>query len=306
MRNDEITEGDREQSWEPLTERLSQSTARRRYAPGVLTVCGLETRVRGEVYYWDGLRRGADPLHPFVLFQVTLAGQGIYQARRSGKERLTVGRAFVAVVPSAHHYYLPDESPEWTFFWLILRHPYVARRIAERQQATGSAATVFDLRPESQLTRQAVSLLTESDADPFAEEAAVFQFLMEYERHVYTGLDRSGQESEGPNTLLDTLRRQILEHIRTPVTVEEAARRQGMSRTRYSHHFKARTGISPAAFMAQVRLEEVARRLAQTDLPLAALAAEIGFADANHLCKAFRRHYHLSPGVFRKQMRCDV
>jgi transcriptional regulator GlxA family with amidase domain len=55
--------------------------------------------------------------------------------------------------------------------------------------------------------------------------------------------------------------------------------------------------------MAQVRLEEVARQLVQTDATLATVASETGFADANHLCKAFRRHYHLSPGTFRKQMR---
>ena len=58
--------------------------------------------------------------------------------------------------------------------------------------------------------------------------------------------------------------------------------------------------------MTQVRLEEVACRLAQTDVTLAALASETGFADANHLCKVFRRYYHLSPGAFRKQMRGEV
>lgn len=291
-------------SWDALTLRLRQSAMERRYAPGTLTLSGLETRRQNEPrYHWDGLRRGADPAHPFILFQMTLGGQGIYEDRRCGKERLTVGRAFIAVIPSAHRYYLPEESLEWIFFWLILRHPYLARRISERQQSVGSAAAVFDLRPDSPLTRQAVALLTERDTDPFAEEVAVFGFLIEYERYVHAAASALVQDSDTSGALLDLLRRRILLDLANPVSVEAAAKEEGMSRTRYSHHFKARTGISPAAFITQVRLEEVARRLAQTDRTLAALAAETGFADANHLCKVFRRHYHLSPGAFRKQMR---
>jgi AraC-like DNA-binding protein len=289
--------------WETLAQRLEKSASGRRYAPDVLTLGGKETRTQAERYDWEGMRRGADPAHPFVLFQVTLRGLGIYEDRRSGTQRLTVGRAFAAVIPSSHRYYLPEESSEWTFFWLILRHPYVARRIAERQQSMGGMASVLDLQPEDRFTEQMVFLLTESFADSFAEEAATFQLLMEYERHVQSGLDTEGPFSVSRNALLDTLRDLVLRDLTTPISVEAAANREGMSRTRYSHYFKASTGISPAAFMVQVRLEEVARRLAQTDATLTTLAAETGFADANHLCKAFRRHYHLSPGTFRKQMR---
>jgi AraC-like DNA-binding protein len=292
-------------TWEALARYLQRSASRRRYAPDVLTISGVETRAQAdrERYHWDGLRRGADPAYPFVLFQVTLGGQGVYEDRRSGTQRLTTGRAFAAVIPSTHRYYLPEESPEWTFFWLILRHPYVARRIAERQQVIGSAGTVFDLQPEDLLTRQAAVLFNGGFADHFAEESAVFQFLIAYERQVHAGANAVGERSYAQGAMLETLRRKVLFDLAKPVSVEEAARAEGMSRTRYSHCFKGATGISPAAFMAQVRLEEAARRLVQTDVTLARLAAETGFADANHLCKAFRRHYHLSPGTFRKQMR---
>jgi AraC-like DNA-binding protein len=291
-------------SWDSVTLHLRQGATERRYAPGALTVSGLETRRQSEArYHWDGMRRGADPAHPFVLFQVTLGGQGAYEDRRGGKERLTVGRAFIVVIPSAHRYYLPEESPDWTFFWLILRHPYLARRIGERQQRVGAAATVLDLQSGSPLMQEIIALLADRAADPFAEEAAVFRFLIEYERHVHAASSTPARDSDASGMLLETLRDRVLTDLTHPVSVEEVAKGEGMSRTRYSHYFKVNTGISPAAFMTQVRLEEVARRLAQTDVTLAALARETGFADANHLCKVFRRHYHLSPGTFRQQMR---
>ncbi len=55
--------------------------------------------------------------------------------------------------------------------------------------------------------------------------------------------------------------------------------------------------------MTQVRLEAAARHLAESDDTLDTIAAQTGVADANHLCKVFRRHYHLSPGTYRKQLR---
>lgn len=289
-------------AWKALAERIYPKVVGRRYAPTVLTLGGLETRNQSERYHWDGLQRGADLAHPFVLFQVTLTGHGIFEDQRSGTERLTSGRGFAAVIPSAHRYYLPEDSPEWTFFWIILRHPYLARRIGERQQAVGSGAAVLDLAPDSPLLLRAISLLTDRFTDLFAEEAALFQFLIEYERHVHTRLASTPTELSERERLLTALRRQVLGALSQPLAVVDAARTEGMSRTQFSHHFKSVTGIAPAAYMAQIRLEEAARRLAQTDITLAALAQETGFADANHLCKVFRRHYHLSPGAFRRQM----
>src|SRR4051812_1106049 len=96
------------------------------------TFCGLETRTEPNQYYWEGLRRGADPEHPYIVFQYTLEGWGYY-AEGSSLIKMTPQMAFTAVIPTDHRYFLPPESPGWTFFFLLLRHPYIVSRIAERQ-----------------------------------------------------------------------------------------------------------------------------------------------------------------------------
>ncbi|RYG86719.1 MAG: AraC family transcriptional regulator, partial [Alphaproteobacteria bacterium] len=103
--------------------------------------------------------------------------------------------------------------------------------------------------------------------------------------------------------LLAETRRYVENHLTAPIGVPDLAKAKNMERSRYSHYFRAVTGETPARFMTQVRLEAAARRLAETDATLDTIAAETGFADANHLCKVFRRHYHLSPGIYRKQLR---
>ena len=239
---------------------------------------------------------------PFVVFQVTLAGCGIYEAGGIS-HALPPGSGFAAVVPSAHRYYRPDDVPEWTFFYMLIRHPYVVARIAERQRTLGSGAVLSLLESpfsESPLLDAAETVFAGEFADVFAEELALFAFLTAYERHVYYAHQPAAPAGEA---LRETVRHFVRERLARPADVSEIAAAHGMTRSRFSHYFKELTGEAPAHFMIRVRLEETARQLAQTDTGLAHIATATGFADANHLCKVFRRHYGLSPGTFRRQMR---
>ena len=280
--------------WAPLAGRPFAP----RYGAEVYGVA-LETRNVPQQYYWDGDKRSSDASHPFVVFQYTLAGWGCY-AEGHTVTRILPQMAFVALVPSDSRYYLPPESNNWPFCWLIIRHPYVVSRIVQRISSIGS---VFQLAPSSMLMARAVQLLEGiyygTFHDAFAEEQALFDFLIEFERVAYH-LTYSQAEREG---LLQDVRSYVLQTLREPIEVEQIATNYGMSRSHFSHHFKRTTGIAPAQFIVQVRLEEATHRLLHSTLTLEEIADETGFANANHFCKVFRRHFHLSPGEFRRQMR---
>ena len=268
-------------------------------ASGHSLSAGLETRPAGTAYHWDGLRRRIFVDHPYVVFQYTLAGWGLYE-ENGGTQRIMPGQAFAAHVPSAHVYRLPPDSPGWTFVWIMFNHPYVVERIGKIKAAAGAVA---DLAPNglavARLIRLFEGVFQGGFRDEWAQEQALFEFLWEYERHEY------GRRYAPParEHLLSEVRREVMEALDSTPDVARLARAHGMSRSHFGHHFRDVTGVPPAQFVTQVRLEEVARRLMATDHTLETIALATGFADANHLCKVFRRHYHLSPGAFRRQMR---
>ncbi len=284
-----------------LLDRLQKiaPTAETAFASDLSVYAGLETKTDPADYVWDGLRRGGDPERPFVVFQYTLAGGGAYTAE-GVTHQLLPGMAFAAVVPSAHVYRLPPDSPSWTFFFLILRHPYVVGRLVRAQADIGPLLT---LTADAPLLARAVTLFEGIAArifhDSWALESALFDFLFEYERlaqrRMYPQAEREA--------LLETVRRHVLARAGQSVDVAELAALHGLSRSHFSRHFKAVTGLPPAQWVRQVELEEATRRLLDSDRKLEAIARETGFANANHLCKVFRRRYHLSPGEFRRQMR---
>lgn len=266
---------------------------------GLYLGAGLESRSPGSPYHWDGERRRVHSSHPYVVFQYTLSGWGLYE-EDGVTHRILPGCAFAAYVPSAHVYRLPADSPGWKYFWVMFNAPHVVSRFLDVKTDVGA---VTELAPDSLAVARLVRLFEGVHQggfrDQWAQEQALFEFLWEYERHEQARRYATPLQVR----LLDEVRRDVMEARYRAPDVTYLAKLRGMSRSHFSHYFRDVTGLPPAQFVTQVRLEEVTRRLLDTDNSLAEIADETGFADANHLCKVFRRHYHLSPGVFRRQMR---
>lgn len=257
----------------------------------------VETRTDPASYSWDGMKRLGRRDPPLVFFQLTMAGWGIFEQAGKRPERVSPGMAFFAVVPSRHRYYLPPGSPGWTFGWIGLYHPYLIRRIA-RQVAT--SGPLLRMEPSSAFTALAMRLVRgafEKDyRDRFEVELALFELTVSYERMAQRLGDPQGERER----VLEALRARVLATPRQPVSVDELAAEHSMSRTHFTHHFRARTGLTPARFMTEVRIQQAARMLVETKAPLKAIAAEFGFANENHFGKVFRRFLHLSPAAYRR------
>jgi AraC-like DNA-binding protein len=257
----------------------------------------VETRTDPRGYHWDGMKRLGRQDRPLVFFQFTLAGWGHFEQHGRAPQELPPGAAFFAVVPSRHRYYLPEGSPGWTFGWIGIYHPYLIGRIARQVAETGP---VLQLQPQSALAAIAMRLVRgafqKDFRDRFEVELALFEFTFTFERMAQRLDDPDGERER----LLDELRSRVLASPRQPIGVDALAAERGMSRSHFTHYFRARTGLSPARFMTEVRIQEAARDLVATRAPMKQIANEWGFANANHFGKVFRRFQHQSPAVYRR------
>ncbi len=83
-------------------------------------------------------------------------------------------------------------------------------------------------------------------------------------------------------------------------TVASLARVAGLSRAPFARRFRRATATSPLRWLAEHRLGLAGKRLVETDLPLAAIALEIGYGSDFAFAKAFKRFFGIAPGVFRR------
>jgi transcriptional regulator GlxA family with amidase domain len=85
-----------------------------------------------------------------------------------------------------------------------------------------------------------------------------------------------------------------------PWTIEEVARRVGLSRTRLAERFRHFLDESPMAYLAQWRLKLGAEMLQSSDDSVAEIAAAVGYGSEAAFNRAFKREFDSPPAQFRR------
>lgn len=88
--------------------------------------------------------------------------------------------------------------------------------------------------------------------------------------------------------------------LNEPIATDELAARVGISSRQLSRRFKASLGQPPSCYFRSLRIRYGAWRLIHSTEPLSSIAAEVGFVDASHFQREFKKHYGNTPGAYRK------
>jgi transcriptional regulator GlxA family with amidase domain len=91
----------------------------------------------------------------------------------------------------------------------------------------------------------------------------------------------------------------ILEHLDANLTVGTLAQRMSMSERHFARLFSQRVGMSPAAYVRRVRVDEARRRIEEGAGRLKQVARSCGFADEQTLRRCFRQLVGVTPTDYR-------
>jgi AraC-like DNA-binding protein len=80
-----------------------------------------------------------------------------------------------------------------------------------------------------------------------------------------------------------------------PLRIERIAGEMGLSVSGFHHHFKAVTGMSPLQFQKQLRLQEARRLLLGERLDAATAGYRVGYNDASHFSREYKRLFGEPP-----------
>jgi AraC-like DNA-binding protein len=87
----------------------------------------------------------------------------------------------------------------------------------------------------------------------------------------------------------------LRENFDKPLRIESIARELGMSLSGFHAHFKAVTAMSPLQFQKQIRLQEARRLMLSENLDAAEAGYKIGYDDASHFSREYKRHFGEPP-----------
>ncbi|MFD8013174.1 helix-turn-helix domain-containing protein [Streptomyces sp. NPDC058955] len=95
----------------------------------------------------------------------------------------------------------------------------------------------------------------------------------------------------------------VVERLDRPLTVEDLARRAGMSSRHLTRHFRAATGTTPLQWLLAQRIRRAQELLERTDDGVDAIAAATGMGTATTLRRHFNRTLGVPPDSYRRTFR---
>jgi AraC family L-rhamnose operon regulatory protein RhaS len=196
----------------------------------------------------------------------------------------------------------PNQSWKWPN-WVMLSPPDLEELTNFLRQ---NERPVWKASPDLQRCFHAIAHAVESDRKGSSVSLLtvrvneLFVLLLEMLRRQKIRLDYSLSSSRRTVELLLADLRTHPEHLSLEWTVQEMARSCGLGVTRFVHHFRALTNMTPLHFVNQSRLALGAKLL--RDNPAAnitEIAFTCGFSSSQYFATAFSRLYGCSPREYR-------
>ena len=226
-----------------------------------------------------------------------------------GSERYRLMRGDLVFVPPgvSHRPLLPEHLPEPYKRYVVWMSPKFAEQFAEvfpdvtsdRRVKAGMLRTGGTQWDESlaELFRNGVKE-AEQKADGW-EAAVIGNTITLLTRIMRAVKDRGARElhAEKPG-LLDRIMALVEADFATDITLDKMAKELYVSSSTVSHLVKQKLGISFYRFVTQRRLIE-AKKLIEKDVPLEAVAVQVGFKDYSGFYRAFKQEYGISPRQYR-------
>lgn len=170
----------------------------------------------------------------------------------------------------------------------------------QREGSSGSSAPkALPVRVVGDDLRRVARLLADEASGP-APDADVIERLAAVLVAYLRGGDAAGAR---PSAAIARAVALVRERPAEAWTVARLARAVGLSRSAFARRFVRELGITPLALVTDVRLRLAEQLLVSGDDGLARIASAVGYESEFAFSRAFKRHFGIAPGTFRRAQR---
>ncbi len=139
---------------------------------------------------------------------------------------------------------------------------------------------------------------------PFVSEEEVLARIgihLELSRRPVTPAGVSANGAESLSSLVTAATTLLLEQMSDPPSIEALVRQLGTNENRLNEAFHEAFQLPVFGWLREQRLKSARQLLAQTDTPIADIAAHCGYASPANFATAFKDRFECSPRDFRRQ-----
>ena len=252
------------------------------------------TRGHADGYYFD-IDKGR-VLNEYQLLYIT-EGEGIFNSAHAKDIPLKAGDLFL-LFPGEWHTYHPTGKNGWKSYWIGFKGKNVDDRV--------KAGFLSVYKPIYQVGFNADIIRLYEEAYKRAQEEAPYsqQILAGIVNHLVGlmyALERSMELSKDHTRvdMINLARLRIRESLEVDLTIQQVAEELGVSYSNFRKLFKEFTGISPALYQQDLRLQRAKELLATTTLSIKEIAYRLRFDSPDYFSSKFKIKTGKKPSEFR-------
>ena len=252
------------------------------------------TRGHADGYYFD-IDKGR-VLNEYQLLYIT-EGEGVFNSAHAKDVPLKAGDLFL-LFPGEGHTYYPTGKHGWKSYWIGFKGKNVDDRV--------KAGFLSVDKPIYHVGFSADIIRLYEEAYKRAQEEAPYlqQILAGIVNHLVGlmyALERSMELSKDHTRvdMINLARLRIRESLEVDLTIQQIAEDLGVSYSNFRKLFKEFTGISPALYQQDLRLQRAKELLATTTLSIKEIAYRLRFESPDYFSSKFKIKTGKKPSEFR-------
>ncbi|WKK72358.1 AraC family transcriptional regulator [Rathayibacter oskolensis] len=202
----------------------------------------------------------------------------------------------VILPPGTPHSYGADIAAPWTLWWLHV----VGRDLAEFLRVAGvtAAAPVRELSDTFRIVALVEEVVQAMERDQtFASTLAASGAAW----HLMALLCAERTAGAPRVSAIDQAIEYLRQHVTDQISIADLARMARLSPSHFAARFRQETGSSPLKYQTQLRMARARELLDTTDLPVAQIAARVGYTDPFYFARQFTSVHGMPPIRYRRE-----
>ena len=252
------------------------------------------TRGHADGYYFE-INRGRE-LNEYQLLYIT-EGEGVFHSTTVKEAPIREGDLFL-LFPGEWHSYHPNPRIGWKSYWIGFK----GRNMDDRVRAgfLSPSKPIYHVGFSDAIVR-----LYKKAYEAAVEEAAYSQQLMAGLVNMLIGMMYSKERNiqlsrnQAHVDMISKARLRIREALESELTIQQVAEELGISYSNFRKLFKEHTGISPAIYQQDLRLQRAKELLSTTNLSVKEIAYRLNFDSPDYFSAKFKAKTGRRPSELR-------
>jgi len=253
------------------------------------------TRGHADGYYFE-LEKGR--ILPEYQLLYIIEGDGIFHSRTMPEAPLHEGDFFL-LFPGEWHSYHPTGPRGWKKYWIGFKGENMDDRV--RANFLSPTKPIYHVGYSAEiiaLYREAFNAAQEEAAYAQQMMAGIVNHLIGKMYSLERNIELKSR-NQAHVDLINRARLRIRESLEVSLTIQQVAEELGVSYSNFRKLFKEHTGLSPAIYQQDLKLQRAKELLTTTDMSIKEIAYRLNFESPDYFSAKFKAKTGRKPSDLR-------